>query len=66
MNKRRRLLITSKDAAIISDRSTRYGRRLLKAVRRKLKKQPWQAVSIEEFCNYMGLDPESVYNLLGI
>ncbi len=51
---------------IITDRSERYGRRQLKKIRRVLKKQTWQPITFEEFCQYMALDIEKVYARLGM
>jgi ribose 5-phosphate isomerase RpiB len=55
-----RLCIYPKDIQIITGRSDRYGRNLIKKIKDYLKKEQHQVVSIEEFCEYMGLQQEVV------
>ena len=55
-----RLCIYPKDVMIITGRSDRYGRNLIKKIKDYFKKQPHQVVTIEEFCKYMGLQQEIV------
>ena len=64
-NNRRHIWITSKEVQQITERSPRYARRLLEAIRRKLNRDKLLPVSIAEFCQYMGLDEETVYRRLG-
>jgi len=45
---------------IITGRSDRYGRNLIKKMKDHFKKQSHQVVTIEEFCKYMGLQQEIV------
>ena len=59
-----RLCIYPKDIQIVTGRSERYGRNLIKKIREQLNKQPHQLITIDEFCNYMGLHQESVANRL--
>ena len=49
-----RLCIYPKDIMIITGRSDRYGRNLIKKIKEYFKKGQHQVVSIEEFCQYMG------------
>jgi NADPH-dependent 7-cyano-7-deazaguanine reductase QueF-like protein len=65
MKNYRQLWITSKDVQHITERSPRYARRLLERIRRELKKDKLQAVSVEEFCKFMGYDIEFIYTRLG-
>ena len=55
-----RLCIYPKDIQIITGRSDRYGRNLIKKIKEHLKKQQHQVVTVEEFCQYMGLQFEIV------
>ncbi len=55
-----RLCIYPKDIMIITGRSDRYGRNLIKKMKDHFKKQSHQVVTIEEFCKYMGLQQEIV------
>ena len=45
---------------IITGRSDRYGRNLIKKIKDHFKKQQHQVVTVDEFCQYMGLQPETV------
>ncbi len=55
-----RLCIYPKDIMIITGRSDRYGRNLIKKIKDYFKKQPHQVVTIEEFCQYMGMQQDLV------
>ena len=55
-----RLCIYPKDIQIITGRSERYGRNLIKKIKEHLKKQQHQVVTVEEFCQYMGLQLDVV------
>ena len=55
-----RLCIYPTDIQIITGRSDRYGRNLIKKIKDYFKKEQHQVVSIEEFCQYMGLQQEIV------
>ena len=55
-----RLCIYPKDIQIITGRSDRYGRNLIKKIKEHLKKQQHQVVTVEEFCQYMGLKQDIV------
>ena len=55
-----RLCIYPKDIQIITGRSDRYGRNLIKKIKDYFKKEQHQVVSIEEFCQYMGLQLDVV------
>jgi hypothetical protein len=59
-----RLCIYPKDIMIITGRSDKYGRNLIKKIKAHLNKQQHQVVSIEEFCLYMGLQLELVVKQL--
>lgn len=55
-----RSCIYPKDVQRITGKSERYCRKLLRKLKVELKKEGHQFVSIEEFANYVGLDPELV------
>ena len=55
-----RLCIYPKDIQVITGRSDRYGRNLIKKIKDHFKKQQHQVVTVDEFCQYMGLQPETV------
>lgn len=55
-----RLCIYPKDIQVITGRSDRYGRKLIQRIKEHLKKKQHQVVTIDEFCQYMGLQPEAV------
>lgn len=59
-----RLCIYPKDIMIITGRSDKYGRNLIKKIKEHLNKQQHQVISVEEFCQYMGLQLESVVKQL--
>lgn len=55
-----RLCIYPKDIMVITGRSDRYGRNLIKRIKDHFNKQTHQVVTIEEFCLYMGLQYDVV------
>ena len=59
-----RLCIYPKDIQVITGRSDRYGRNLIKKIKDHFKKQQHQVVTVDEFCQYMGLQPETVVKQL--
>jgi len=60
----KRICIYPKDVAIITGKTERYGRSLLKAIKEHLNKDKHQVITILEFCDYMGLDEEEVKRYL--
>ncbi len=59
-----RLCIYPKDIQIVTGRSERYGRNLIKTIKEAFSKQNHQLVTIEEFCTYTGLCTQSVVEKL--
>jgi hypothetical protein len=55
-----RICIYPKDIQIVTGRSERYGRNLIKKIKEALSKQDHQFITIEEFCQYTGLSPNTV------
>ena len=54
------MCIYPKDIMIITGRSDRYGRNLIKKIKEHFRKEQHQVVTVDEFCQYMGLQPEAV------
>ncbi len=59
-----RLCIYPKDIQVVTGKSERYGRNLIKKIKQHFSKEEHQLVTIEEFCLYMGLCSNSVKRLL--
>ena len=55
-----RLCIYPKDIQIITGKSDRYGRYIIKRIKDHFNKEQHQVVTIDEFCQYMGLHYDSV------
>lgn len=55
-----RICIYPKDIQIITGKSERYGRNLIKKIKKAFNKQDHQFVTIEEFCIYTGLSIQEV------
>ena len=55
-----RMCIYPKDIMVITGRSDRYGRKLIKKIKEYFSKEQHQVVAIEQFCQYMGLQTEAV------
>ncbi len=56
----KRICIYAKDVQLITGRTERYGRKLLEKIRKQLKKEDHQLVTIQEFCDYTGLPLEEI------
>jgi hypothetical protein len=56
----KRSCIYPKDIQRITGKSERFGRKLLNKIRQNLSKEKHQFISLDEFCQYTGLDPETV------
>ncbi len=56
----KRIAIYPKDIMIITGKSERYSRELLKNIKNQLNKEKHQIVSFDEFCTYMGLKNEEL------
>lgn len=62
----KRVVIYPKDVEVITGKSERFGRRIIKLIKRAHGKTANQFVSIEEFCFFTGLDVEEVKHKLKI
>ena len=58
------MVIYAKDIEKVTGKSDRYARKVMAALRKKLGKEKHQCVSMGEFCNYIGLSREEVYEYL--
>ena len=52
----RRVVIYPKDIMVVTGKSERHSRTLLKRMKTHFKKEEYQYITITEFCQYMGLD----------
>lgn len=59
-----RICIYPKDVQIVTGKSERWGRDVIKKIKIKFSKQDHQLVTIEEFCQYTGLSVNSVRQVL--
>jgi hypothetical protein len=59
-----RICIYPKDIQLITGRSERYSRKLLKDIRTQLGKKDHQFISIQEFCDFVGLERGEVEGVL--
>ena len=56
----KRVAIYPKDIMIITGKSERYSREILKQIKQLYNKEKHQLVSIQEFCSFIGLKIEDV------
>lgn len=56
LNTMERIVIYPKDIMRITGRSERYSRDILKKIKHDLNKEKHQFVTIQEFCQYIGID----------
>jgi hypothetical protein len=59
-----RLCIYPKDIQVVTGRSERYGRNLIKKIKEYFNKPSHQVVTVEELCQYLGLQPDAVVKQL--
>lgn len=59
-----RLCIYPKDVQVVTGKSERYGRSLIRQIKKKFSKENHQLVTIDEFCQYTGLCISSVRQVL--
>lgn len=59
-----RICIYPKDVQLVTGKSERWGRDVIKKIKTKFSKQEHQLVSIDEFCLYTGLSAQSVKEVL--
>lgn len=56
----KRICIYPKDIQLITGKSERHSRNIIANIKKQLNKQKHQAVTIDEFCNYMGIQKEGL------
>ncbi|MFN8266966.1 MAG: hypothetical protein U0T69_13960 [Chitinophagales bacterium] len=59
-----RVCIYPKDIQLITGKSERWGREIIKRIKEKYNKEDHQLVTIDELCSYLGIEPEMVRKLL--
>jgi hypothetical protein len=59
-----RLCIYPKDIQRITGKSERYSRNVIHKIKASLNKAPHQAVTVTEFCDYLGLETDEVQALI--
>jgi len=57
----KRICIYPQDVEIITGRSKNYSRKIIRQIKKNCNKGKHQFVTVEEFCEYSGLRPETVY-----
>jgi len=60
----KRICIYPKDVQVITGKSERYGRDVIKKIKEDLNKQKHQLVTIDEFCEFMGIEIDKVETLI--
>ena len=60
----KRIVIYPKDIMVITGKSERFSRDLLKRIKRHIGKEEYQFLSITEFCQYTGLNEDEIQELI--
>lgn len=60
----KRICIYPKDVQVITGKSERYGRDIIKKIKEDLNKEKHQLVTIDEFCEFMGIENKTVEELI--
>ena len=60
-----RAVINAKDIQKIMGRKRTFSYKILRNIRKKFQKEPYQLITVREFCEFMGLDEELVYRKMG-
>ncbi len=60
----KRIVIYPKDIMIITGKSERYSRTIMKRIKLHFKKEEHQCISISELCVYLGLDEVVISDLI--
>jgi len=59
-----RICIYPKDVQVVTGKSERYGRTIIKAIKERLNKEAHQLVTIDEFCDFMGFEISKIQGLI--
>jgi hypothetical protein len=62
--RQQRICIHSTDVEVLTGKSSRYCRSLLKSLRESLGKEPNQPITCCELGSYLNLDPEVIYKTI--
>ena len=60
----KRIVLHTKDIMIVTGKSERYSRELIKKMKEHYLKKKHQYITIKEFCDYLGLDVDEVEKVL--
>ena len=60
MKQNKRIIIYPKDIMLITGKSERYSREIIKKIKLANNKQKHQLVTVQEFCTYMNIPEESI------
>ena len=63
-SKMKRVIVYPKDIMVVTGKSERYSRTLLKRMKTHFKKEEYQCITITEFCTYMGLDEVVISDMI--
>lgn len=58
------MVIYAKDIALITNKTERTGRRILRQIRKAFGKENRDYVTVKEFCLFSGFDEEEVHEML--
>lgn len=61
----KRIVIHPKDIMIITGKSERYARYLIKQIKEELNKKSHQYVTIKECADYLGIEEKDIISVLG-
>lgn len=64
MNFPNRVIIYTKDVAMITGRDVRYARRLMAKIRKHFGKDPDHLITVQEFCEYQKIKIEQILPLI--
>ena len=60
----KKMIMTTKDVRIITNKSEGYCRRIIRIIKKELKKEKHQKITIKEFCVFFNLDIKFNQDLL--
>jgi hypothetical protein len=60
----KRVVIYPKDIMVVTGKSERYSRTLIKRMKLHFKKEEHQCISISELCLYLGLEEEKITGII--
>ena len=58
------IIIYPKDIERITGRTDRYGRKLITRIKKHLNKKDHQFITLDEFCDFTGLDINTIKSIL--